>query len=130
MPYGGRSDLRRWAKLSISAAGQEDKAVEQTESLEEGEAALPRILPYLDHPWMGRERLNLSREDAQIGVGRAGSQPDEAEPDTWQCLLPKIEVTFWDVDQAVKMLEATEANPHCTDGETGEGGQKQGPGRE
>lgn len=44
------------SKLSISA-GQEDKAVEQTESLEEGEAAPLRIFPsYLDRPWMGRER--------------------------------------------------------------------------
>lgn len=35
-----------------------------------------------------------------------------AEPDTWQCLLPKIEESppgMW--IRQLKMLEATEANP-------------------
>ena len=38
------------------SAGQGDKVMEQTESLEKGEAAPLRSLPsYLDCPWMGRE---------------------------------------------------------------------------
>lgn len=64
VPYGGRSDLRRWAVSSISA-GQEDKAVEQTESLEGvGRGSPSQNPPFLPRPPMdGAGALNLSRED-------------------------------------------------------------------
>lgn len=48
----------------------------------------------------GGEVLNWPKENGQIWGGQRKGKGEGSQPDTWKCLLPKVEVIFRDMKQA------------------------------
>lgn len=62
-------------------AGQEDKVVNRWQV-------------------QGGEVLNWPKENGQTWGGQRKGKAEGSQPDTWKCLLPKVEVIFRDMKQA------------------------------